>query len=100
MTDLDQDCQIRDWSGLPGGQLRFSRAPLSRIESMLNSSAPMWDHNQLRAYAAAAVAAEREACAQAAEGFSDPRRDWVTGSLWGNIRACVAAAIRARGAKS
>jgi len=39
---------------------------------------------------------EREACAQVAEGF-EANRDWVPGSLWGNIRTEVAAAIRARG---
>ena len=50
------------------------------------------------AIVAALVAAhEREACAKAAEGF-EANRDWVPGSLWGNIRADVAAAIRARGA--
>lgn len=43
-----------------------------------------------------AVATEREACAQAAEGFQE-NRNWVPGSLWGNIRSEVAAAIRARG---
>ena len=67
---------------------------------MYSNTEASYTADQLHAYAAAAVAAEREACAQAAEGFNDPRRDWVPGSLWGNIRACVAAAIRARGAKS
>lgn len=38
-------------------------------------------------------AAERERCAKVAEGFSS-NRDWVPGSLWGNIRNEIAAAIR------
>lgn len=47
-------------------------------------------------FAALVATAEREACAKVAEGFA-ANRDWVPGSLWGNIRAEVAAAIRARG---
>ena len=43
-----------------------------------------------------AVTVEREACAMVAEGFGQTR-DWVPGSLYGNIRAEVAAKIRARG---
>ena len=42
-----------------------------------------------------AVLEEREACAKACEGL-DATRDWVPGSLWGNIRGKIAAAIRAR----
>ena len=47
------------------------------------------------AHAALAVAEPviREECARAAEGF-EANRDWVSGSLWGNIRREVAAAIR------
>src|SRR5574344_456654 len=43
-----------------------------------------------------AVLQEREACAKACEGM-EANRDWVPGSLWGNIRSEMAAAIRARG---
>ena len=43
-----------------------------------------------------AVLQEREACAKACEGL-EANRDWVPGSLWGNIRIEMAAAIRARG---
>ena len=42
-----------------------------------------------------AVLEEREACAKACEGL-EANRDWVPGSLWGNIRSEMAAAIRAR----
>ena len=42
-----------------------------------------------------ALQQERGACAQVAEGFP-ANRDWVPGSLWGNIRGEMAAAIRAR----
>jgi len=42
-----------------------------------------------------ALLAEREACAKACEGL-EATRDWVPGSLWGNIRGEMAAAIRAR----
>jgi hypothetical protein len=42
-----------------------------------------------------AVLEEREACAKACEGM-EANRDWVPGSLWGNIRSEMAAAIRAR----
>lgn len=42
-----------------------------------------------------AVREEREACAKACEGM-EANRDWVPGSLWGNIRGEMAAAIRAR----
>ena len=42
-----------------------------------------------------AVLQEREACAKACEGL-EANRDWVPGSLWGNIRSEMAAAIRAR----
>ena len=44
-----------------------------------------------------ASAAEREACAQVAEGFPQTR-DWVPGSLYGTIRSEIAEAIRGRGA--
>ena len=47
--------------------------------------------------AEALIAAEREACAQVAEGFPQTR-DWVPGSLYGTIRSEIAEAIRARGA--
>ena len=43
---------------------------------------------------ALALQAEREACAVAAEGFTDDARDWVPGSLYDNLRRDVAAAIR------
>ena len=43
--------------------------------------------------AAEAVAKERERCAQVAEGF-EQTRDWVPGSLYGNLRREVAALIR------
>ena len=42
-----------------------------------------------------ALQQEREVCAQVCEGFP-ANRDWVPGSLWGNIRKEIAAAIRAR----
>ena len=42
-----------------------------------------------------ALQQEREACAQVCEGFP-ANRDWVPGSLWGNIRNEMSAAIRAR----
>ena len=42
-----------------------------------------------------AVQQEREACAKVCEGFPE-NRDWVPGSLWGNIRNEMSAAIRAR----
>ena len=42
-----------------------------------------------------AVLEEREACAKVCEGFP-ANRDWVPGSLWGNIRSEMSAAIRAR----
>ena len=42
-----------------------------------------------------ALQQEREACAQVCEGFP-ANRDWVPGSLWGNIRGEMAATIRAR----
>lgn len=51
---------------------------------------------RLERFAGLVAAAEREACAKVAEGF-EANRDWVPGSLWGNLRAEVAAAIRARG---
>ena len=41
------------------------------------------------------IEAEREACARLAEQFP-ANRAWVPGSLWANIRAEVAADIRAR----
>lgn len=50
---------------------------------------------QLRAVREA-VLQEREACAKACDGM-EVNRDWVPGSLWGNIRGEMAAAIRARG---
>jgi hypothetical protein len=43
----------------------------------------------------AAVLAEREECARAAEGF-ERNRDWVPGSLYETLRREVAAAIRNR----
>lgn len=42
-----------------------------------------------------ALQQEREACAKVCEGFP-ANRDWVPGSLWGNIRNEMSAAIRAR----
>ena len=42
-----------------------------------------------------ALQQEREACAKVCEGFP-ANRDWVPGSLWGNIRSEMSAAIRAR----
>ena len=44
-----------------------------------------------------AIKACREACAKVCEGFP-ANRDWVPGSLWGNIRSEMSAAIRARAA--
>ena len=52
--------------------------------------------DKLMRLVALVAADEREACAQVAEGFPE-NRDWVPGSLWGNIRREVAEAIRARG---
>lgn len=49
--------------------------------------------NAARAALAVAEPVIREQCAKAAEGF-EANRDWVNGSLWGNIRREVAAAIR------
>lgn len=40
------------------------------------------------------LAEERERCAKLAEGFDDPARDWLAGSVWANIRRDIAAAIR------
>lgn len=44
------------------------------------------------------VAEEREACARAAEGFTEERDDrrWVPGSLYDTLRLETAAAIRKR----
>ena len=42
-----------------------------------------------------AVLEEREACAKACEGM-EANRYWIPGSLWGNIRSEMAAAIRAQ----
>jgi len=50
---------------------------------------------ELERFAGLVAAAEREACAKVSEGFPE-NRTWVPGSLWGNIRSEVAAAIRAR----
>jgi len=44
----------------------------------------------------AAVAAEREACAVVAEALERGEREWVRDSLWANIKADTARAIRAR----
>lgn len=46
----------------------------------------------------AATADEREACARAAEGFTEERddRQWVPGSLYDTLRRETAAAIRKR----
>jgi len=52
---------------------------------------PMWDRDAMRAYAAAAVRAEREACAKLCEYYDDDRG---TGETWGPR---FAALIRARG---
>ena len=49
----------------------------------------------LQSIANRAAEREREACAQAAEGFAQSR-DWVPGSLYANIRNEVAALIRTR----
>lgn len=43
----------------------------------------------------AATSIEREACAKAAEGFTDDRK-WVPGSLYDTLRRETAAAIRRR----
>lgn len=45
-----------------------------------------------------AVTDEREACAQAAEGFTDGRDDrkWIPGSLYDTLRRETAASIRQR----
>ena len=51
----------------------------------------------LERFASLVAAAEREACAKVCEGFP-ANRDWVPGSLWGNIRSEMSAAIRARAA--
>lgn len=48
------------------------------------------------AFAKRLIEDEREACAKAAEGFP-ANRDWIPGSVWGNIRNDVAASIRAMG---
>lgn len=47
-----------------------------------------------------AVAAEREACALAAEGYREGRDDraWIPGSLYDTLRRDVAAVIRTRSA--
>lgn len=47
-------------------------------------------------FAQLVAAHEREQCAQVCEGFPE-NRDWVPGSLWGNIRCEMGAAIRSRG---
>jgi len=49
----------------------------------------------LVALANKAAEVEREACALTAEGFAE-NRDWVSNSLWGNLRSEVANKIRAR----
>lgn len=51
-----------------------------------------------RALWEAATKAEREACARAAEGFTDDRDDrkWVPGSLYDTLRRETAAFIRKR----
>jgi len=51
---------------------------------------PMWDEHAMRAYAAAAVRAEREACAKLCEDYDDDRG---TGETWGPRFATL---IRAR----
>lgn len=43
---------------------------------------------------ARAVLAERERCAQVAEGLDRRGREWVADSLWDNIKRDTAAAIR------
>ncbi|ARU04698.1 hypothetical protein CCO03_17160 [Comamonas serinivorans] len=53
------------------------------------------DMGDLVNFAFQVAAAEREACAKAAEGFPE-NRDWVPNSLWGNIRRDVANFIRKR----
>ena len=55
-----------------------------------------WE-GQLERFAELVAACEREACAKVCEGFP-ANRDWVPGSLWGNIRSEMSAAIRARAA--
>ena len=51
-----------------------------------------------RAAYEAGVSAEREACARAAEGFTEERddRQWVPGSLYDTLRLETAAVIRKR----
>jgi hypothetical protein len=52
----------------------------------------------MNAWLRANVLAEREACAKAAEGFTDDRDDrkWVPGSLYDTLRRETAAFIRKR----
>jgi len=79
--------------------------PLPEAEAWSTHTGPMFDRsteyaytaNQMRAYAAAAVAAEREACAKVCEGRiggATQLNDWWYG-FRGAVKQC-AAAIRAR----
>ena len=55
---------------------------------------PMWDEDAMRTYAAAAVRAEREACAQVCDDNADCCHP---GSVLHSVLGANAAAIRARG---
>lgn len=72
---------------------------VERVIASANDSETVGDARWKALRAAIAVirphieAAERERCAKIAEGFLS-NRDWVPGSLWGNIRNEIAAAIR------
>ncbi len=63
-----------EWAARLGAEKERGPAPIFRHEAVLE---------------------EREACAKVCEGFP-ANRDWVPGSLWGNIRNEMGAAIRAR----
>lgn len=63
-------------------------------------SVPFFTDDQMREYAAAAVAAEREACAKVCEQLEPRHRmdgEWLAG--WSDGTDDCAAAIRARGQK-
>lgn len=67
---------------------------------LIERHADNWDEigAMMEAWKRAHVLAEREACAKAAEGFTEERDDrkWVPGSLYDTLRRETAAFIRKR----
>lgn len=67
---------------------------LARAEAVTKTMPTAFGWRKITVEVALAILAERERCAQIAEGLDRRGREWVPGSLWDKIKRDTAAAIR------